>query len=309
MADDTTASIIPLIQPGSKRRPKTDAERSKAYRVRVKAGQPVAGKRPVQAVPAVPAVVAKSAENSVAVALVPEQPVHTVRVPAVPLSRHAVTPALLSVAAIGLGLVGLTVNGWFARSLGSSEAAGWLFLAIGVAADLVALSMPSAAAMAWQARQRGAALAGWAIWSMTFVFAVTAGLGFAALNVTDVTASRAARVTPAVTAAQAALTDAMTARDRECKTGTGRFCRERESAVVERQAALDAAMRAVEQSADPQAAAITKLVTWLSAGQIKPTSDDFAMVRLLLLAMLPQLGGVLLMVSRAGSRGLRTKNA
>ena len=106
------------------------------------------------------------------------------------------------------------------------------FLAIGVAADLVALVMPSCAARLWQGRQRATSLAAWAVWLMTFAFAVTAGVGFASVNITDVTTARAARVTPAVQAAQGALTDAMAARDRECKGGVGKFCREREAAVL-----------------------------------------------------------------------------
>jgi len=51
---------------------------------------------------------------------------------------------------------------------------------------------------------------------MTFVFAVTAGVGFATTNIADVTLARASRVTPAVAAAQAALNrgqvDALTVR-------------------------------------------------------------------------------------------------
>jgi hypothetical protein len=62
--------------------------------------------------------------------------------------------------------------------------------------------------------------------------ALTAGLGFASSNISDVTLARASRVTPAVTSAQAALEDAMAARDRECKGGLGKFCREREAAVA-----------------------------------------------------------------------------
>jgi DNA-binding CsgD family transcriptional regulator len=73
------------------------------------------------------------------------------------------------------------------------------------------------------------------------VFTVTAGVGFASTNIADATLARASRVTPAVTAAQAALSDAMSARDRECKGGVGKFCRERETAVNERRQALDAA--------------------------------------------------------------------
>jgi hypothetical protein len=70
-------------------------------------------------------------------------------------------------------------------------------------------------------------------------FAVIAGIGFASVNIADVTAARASRVTPAVTAAQSASSDAMSARDRECGNGVGN-CREREAAIAERRHILDA---------------------------------------------------------------------
>lgn len=215
-------------------------------------------------------------------------------------SRHAVTPSrmLLQGAAFALALVGITMNGWFARSLGSSDVAGWLFLAVGVAADCAALALPSSAARQWHAQRRGAAAAGWLAWAATFAFALSAGIGFASVNIADVTTQRASRVTPAVTLAQTALADATDARNRECKSGTGKFCREREATVVERQQAVDAAMQKVEASADPQVEAATKMVTWISRGALKPTADDFAMIRLMLLSLLPQLGGILLLVSR-----------
>jgi hypothetical protein len=216
--------------------------------------------------------------------------------------RRPLASILLVLAAIALAGVGITTNGWFARSLGSSDIAGWLFFAIGVAADLVALVMPSCAAALWQARHRAISLAGWAVWAMTFVFAVTAGIGFASVNITDVTAARAARVTPAVAAAQSALSDAMSARDRECRNGVGKFCREREAAVVERRQILDAAMASVGQTADPQTNAAIKLVAWITQGMLRPTNDDFAMLRLVLLALLPQVGGILVMVSRSAMR-------
>jgi hypothetical protein len=216
--------------------------------------------------------------------------------------RRPFASILLVLAAIALAGVGITTNGWFARSLGSSDIAGWLFFAIGVAADLVALVMPSCAAALWQARHRAISLAGWSVWTMTFVFAVTAGIGFASVNISDVTAARAARVTPAVTAAQSALSDAMSARDRECRNGVGKFCREREAAVAERRQILDAAMASVGQTADPQTNAAIKLVAWVTQGMLRPTSDDFAMLRLVLLALLPQVGGILLMVSRSAMR-------
>jgi len=202
--------------------------------------------------------------------------------------------AALAVAAFALAGVGITINGWFARSLGSTDVAGWLFLAIGVAADLAALALPTLAACRWRARQRSAAAAGWAVWAVTFLFAVTAGIGFASVNITDVTTARS--VTPATVTASVALDDAKAARDRECKTGVGAVCRQRENAVVDRQRQLDDAQRSAQGTADPQVEAAINLVAWASLGTLRPASNDFAMLRLLLLALLPQIGGVLLMV-------------
>jgi hypothetical protein len=213
-------------------------------------------------------------------------------------ARPNMASILLRAAALALAGVGVAMNGWFAQSLGSSHVAGWMFLAIGVAADLVALVMPTCAARLWHARHRATALAGWALWTVTFVFAVIAGVGFASTNISEVAFARASRVTPAIEAARASLTDAMSARDRECKGGVGKFCREREAAVAERRRAFDIATQSVAQTTDPQTEAAIKLVAWLSHGLLKPEADDFAMLRLVLLALLPQFGGILLMVGR-----------
>jgi hypothetical protein len=195
-------------------------------------------------------------------------------------------------------LVGITMNGWFARSLGSSDIAGWLFLGIGIAADACALALPTCAAKQWRAHSRGAAMAGWLVWLATLAFALTAGIGFASVNISDVTTARAGHVTPAVTAAQGALSDAQGARDRECKGGIGKFCRQREDAVTAARADLEAAMHKIEAQADPQVEAAIGMVSWLSHGYLAPSPKDFAMLRLVLLALLPQLGGILLMVAR-----------
>ena len=302
MADDTTAAVIPLHQAPPKKRDKAVAGRSKAYRQR---------KRQKAKVAAAEGVAPPSSESLIPPEFLPVdgaigEPPPVTQPPAMtshpdqarmPSRRH-LAPILLSTAALALGAVGITINGWFARSLGSSDMAGWLFLAVGVAADLVALVMPSCAAGLWQAGQRATALVGWTIWLMTFFFAVTAGIGFASTNITDVTSARASRVTPAVTNAQAALADAMAARDRECKGGVGKFCREREAAVAERRQILDSAMSAVGQTADPQTDAAIKLVTWGSRGMLRPAPEDFAMLRLIMLALLPQIGGILIMVGR-----------
>ena len=285
----TTAEIIQL-----RKAPMTGAQRAKAYRERKKAAsnRPAKINTPVT----VPApVTVKAMPVTLAAVTTPVTRVTKIVTP----SHKSIAPWLLTGAAILLAMVGITMNGWFARSLGSSEIAGWLFLAIGVAADAAALALPSGAAALWQARQRVTALTAWAIWLATFAFAVTAGIGFASVNISDVTLSRASRVTPAVTAAQTALSDAMASRDRECKGGVGKFCREREAAVASARQTLEAAMATVEQAADPQTQAASRIVAWVSRGWLAPSGDDFAMLRLVLLALLPQVGGILMMIGRA----------
>jgi len=307
MAEDIFASVIPLHQPPLKKEKKR-AERAKSSRQRKR--QKAKAEGFVEKTDAFVEEDALSSESLIppeflAVADVMPEPSVTPaaaetshRSESVTSPRDYVAPVLLSIAALALAAVGITINGWFARSLGSSNVAGWLFLAVGVAADLVALVMPSCAAALWRTGQRAIALVGWAIWLMTFVFAVTAGIGFASTNISDMKVDRASRITPAIINAQAALTDAMAARDRECKGGVGKFCREREAAVVERRQILDSAHNSVGQIADPQSDAAIKLVIWASLGWLRPSLEDFAMLRLVLLALLPQIGGILLMVGR-----------
>ena len=312
MSDEATASVIPLPLSAPKKARKR-AERAKAHRPRKKK-LPATDVAPpsseelipseflsadatnaADAAPPVPATISRAVADETA-EMPPRAP--TVAAGAARPAR-SIASYVLAAAALGLAGVGIVINGWFARSLGSTEAAAWLFLAIGVATDLVALAAPSCGAHLWGARRRPTALVAWAVWLMTFIFAVTAGIGFASENIADVTLARASRPTPAVTVAQAALADAMAARDRECKGGVGKFCREREAAVAERQQAVDTAMHSVEKTADPQTDAAIRLVAWLSRGWLQPSGNDFAMLRLVLLALLPQIGGILLMVGRS----------
>src|SRR5437016_2628807 len=215
MADDTVASVIALHQP---KRAKIGAQRARSYRPRKRQKAKAAASSGAESTFSESLIpVGFLPPNSAAESPVTRPPTVTLRT-VTPLHRP-VASILLVAAAFALAAVGITTNGWFARSLGSSDIAGWLFLAIGVAADLIALVAPSCAARLWQARQRAISLAGWGVWAMTFVFAVTAGIGFASTNITHSMLARASRTTPAVQTAQAALADAMAARDRECKGG------------------------------------------------------------------------------------------
>jgi hypothetical protein len=304
MAEETTASVIPLHQVPPKKRAKRGGERAKANRLRKRQKAKAVASADDGSQFSEPLIPSEFLSADSASTEPPVTRWHATEA-TLPLaepvkpSRRQVAPVLLSIAALGLAAVGITINGWFARSLGSSDMAGWLFLAIGVAADVVALVMPSCAAGLWQAGQRATALAGWGVWVMTFSFVVMAGIGFASVNIADVMQARAARVAPAVQTAQAALSDAMASRDRECKGGVGKFCREREATVADRRQVLDVAMRSVEQTADPQTEAAIRIVAWVSRGALQPTGDDFAMLRLVLLALLPQIGGILLMIGRS----------
>ncbi len=56
----------------------------------------------------------------------------------------------------------------------------------------------------------------------------------------------------------------MSARDRECGHGLGKFCREREAAFAERRQILDAAMVPVRQMEDPQLDAAIRIVAWVT---------------------------------------------
>jgi hypothetical protein len=313
MADETTASVIPLHQgpPKKAKEKKAGTERAKPQRPRSKKPPAAKSVAPLSSDDLIPLEFLSADANDAAPPVPAPTPETVSDVPAemprssptaavsVVARRRSIASYVLAGAALSLAGVGIIINGWFARSLGSTEAAGWLFLAIGVATDVVALAAPSSAARLWGAGERGTALVAWAVWLMTFIFAVTAGLGFASTNIADATTARASRPTLAVTVAQAALTDAMAARDRECKGGVGKFCREREAAVAERRQAVDAAIHAVERNADPQTEAAIRVVTWLSGGTLQPTANDFAMLRLVLIALLPQIGGILLMVARS----------
>jgi hypothetical protein len=60
-------------------------------------------------------------------------------------------------------------------------------------------------------------------------------------------------------------------------------------------------MHSVEQTADPQTEAAIRIVAWVSRGMLQPSGNDFAMLRLVLVALPPQIGGILSMVERPSS--------
>jgi hypothetical protein len=97
---------------------------------------------------------------------------------------------LLGLVAVGLTVVGLTVNTRFAASFGQTAEAAALLAAVGLTIDCLAIVLPSAAAQLWRDRHVMSASAAWAIWLIALGMTLLAAVGFAATNIGDGVAGR-----------------------------------------------------------------------------------------------------------------------
>ncbi len=110
---------------------------------------------------------------------------------------RTVLALVLAFAAIGLAVVGLTVNTRFAASFGQTAEAALLLAAIGLTIDLLAVVLPSAAGQLWRDRNVLSASAAWAIWVVALGMTLLAAIGFAATNIGDGVAGRSRLVAEA----------------------------------------------------------------------------------------------------------------
>jgi len=101
------------------------------------------------------------------------------------------TAVVLFVTAIGLTAVGLVMNARFAASFGQTAEAAVLLAAIGLAVDLLAVSLPSVGVQLWHRRSIATAGAAWIIWVGVLTLALLAATGFASTNIGDAVAGRA----------------------------------------------------------------------------------------------------------------------
>jgi hypothetical protein len=174
---------------------------------------PPAPTLPATIAPAVPAVVRARALPAIApairAAMAPTIP--TAIAPAIPAAiapaiPAAVTPmvgpaiapggsrptaVIVGATAVCLAAVGLVLNANFASSLGQTGLAAALLAAIGLAVDLLAVALPTAASRLWHARHRAAAFAAGLIWVCALAMMLLAGIGFASVNIGDTVAARA----------------------------------------------------------------------------------------------------------------------
>jgi hypothetical protein len=101
-----------------------------------------------------------------------------------------ISGAILAATALGLAGVGLILNARFAASFGQTAEAATLLAAIGLAIDMLAVVLPTAAAQLWRRRNQVTASAAWVIWVLAVVMTLLAAVGFAATHIGDAVAGR-----------------------------------------------------------------------------------------------------------------------
>jgi hypothetical protein len=110
--------------------------------------------------------------------------------PAAPSGSRMIA-TIVGATALALAAVGLVLNASFAASLGQTGLAAALLATIGLAMDVLAVALPTAASRLWQTGHRLAALAGGCIWAGALMMMILAGIGFASTNIGDAVAGRA----------------------------------------------------------------------------------------------------------------------
>ena len=208
--------------------------------------------------------------------------------------------------AVAIGILALAVNGQTGWRFGTTTLASVSFAGFALAGDLLVLVLPAAAVALWHARRPGLAVSAWATWMMAAALAALASLGFVELYTSDTAAERQAGIAMSsrlgrqhedkIAAAQLAATAAAKAREAECAM-RGPRCRDREA---DERVALGALAKAIAEpvpnvasisAADPQLQAAWRLATWFG---LKVTPDDIFNLRLVLMAILPNVAGLLI---------------
>ena len=228
-----------------------------------------------------------------------------------PRRRVSWSAMLLVIIALAIAALALVINGQTGWRFGTTPLAAVTFAGLALAADLLAIVLPAAAVALWHAGRGGLAASAWVTWVVAASLATLASLGFVELHTSDTAAARSSTVvtstaladqrTAAITAAQLALITATKQREAECQK-RGPLCRDREADERIALAAVNAAIATPVPAAatiaapDPQLTAVVRLTTW--AG-MKLAADDVVNLRLVLMAMLPNIGGLVLMCGLA----------
>ena len=203
----------------------------------------------------------------------------------------------LIILAYGLAIEVLCINAVMAWDRGSTTKDKIVLSILFFTLEAIVFFLPAWSKTLWQTRQYVPCIICVVVWLPLFGFAIYNSQGFASTNYAETTTLRAERITPAVSDAQRRLDTLSASRRDECLK-RGDRCRQLER---EEQSAIEGLREAREKVtaiADPQIASAAKLIAWVSLDRFHPSADDFAMLRLLLLTLLPQLGGLVLMVAK-----------
>jgi hypothetical protein len=249
-------------------------------------------------------------------------------------AREVVPSRVLAAIVFAVGLVtaavGLYLNASFLWRFGRTSESGVVFAVVGLVTDTITLVLPATVMVLWQRSRRGLALTGCCMYAIAVAMTLLTAVGFAATNIDDAVAGRDAAsarramlhddivrlksernglvfapIEPGAVAA------AQVARDQECGR-VGPNCRQRvaelnavlrDKAAADRASEIDARIAAQEASlnalpalasADPQTEAARAAVTWLSGGHLAASSEDIRMTRVLGIAAVLFMAGLLL---------------
>lgn len=251
-----------------------------------------------------------SRPDSVMVTTAYPEPIHR------PVARWTAGAIFLVAIAFAIAALALFVNGQTGWHFGTTPFAAVTFAGLSLAADLLAIVLPATAAALWCGRHRLLAAAAWGVWVIAAAMATLASLGFAELHIGDTAAGRQSVITTSaslatqredrIAAARLASTAATKAREAECAK-RGPLCRDREADERTALVGLNSAVAAPVPTAaniagaDPQVTAALRLATW---GGLGLHADDIVNLRLALMALLPNLAGLLLAFAAGLARPL-----
>jgi hypothetical protein len=207
--------------------------------------------------------------------------------------RYASIP--LVAIAYGFFALGVSINIWNAMT-GGPIANMILPAAMGVLAEAVMFFLPERTiSLRWTGK-----LVAWTFLAFVAAFALTNSLRMASIVSADQAAARADRQTEAIRTADQALEAARARRDEACGRGLGKTvtCQSRQAEVAKLETKQTQATIKVAAQAKPENADFAKLAAWLSNGTLKPGADDFDMLWLFFRTLLPQVGGLVLMLAR-----------
>jgi len=201
---------------------------------------------------------------------------------------------------------------------------------VGLVTDTVTLVLPATVMALWQQSRRGLAFAGCCMYAVAVGMTLLTAVGFAATNIDDAVAGRDASAASRgalieeidrlkaerrrlvfLPADQNAVAAAKLARDQECGR-VGPNCRQRvaelnavlrDKAAADRAGEIDARIAQEEgiltawpvlASADPQTEAARAAIAWLSGGHLRASAEDIRMSRVVGIAAVLFMAGLLL---------------